>query len=80
MQISLGSVTSKPGEAASTLNFEDRIFALTPSASVAEYQKRFGETPNQFAADSHDCVYAYKQALETAGCTPDMGTRSSAPL
>ena len=33
MQISLGSVTSKPGEATSVLNNEDRIFALTPSAS-----------------------------------------------
>ena len=33
MQLSLGSVTSKPAEATSVLNFEDRIFALTPSAS-----------------------------------------------
>jgi branched-chain amino acid transport system substrate-binding protein len=41
-------------------------------AFVAEYQKRFGEIPNQFAADGYDCVYAYKQALETAGATPDM--------
>lgn len=40
---------------------------------VAEYQKRFGETPNQFAADGYDCVYAYKQALEAANATPDMG-------
>ena len=39
---------------------------------VAEYQKRFGEVPNQFAADAYDCVYAYKQALENAGATPDM--------
>ncbi len=42
------------------------------AAFVAEYEKRFGETPNQFAADAYDCVYAYKQALEAAGCTPDM--------
>ena len=42
------------------------------AAFVAEYQKRFGETPNQFAADGYDCVYAYKQALEAANCTPDM--------
>ena len=41
-------------------------------AFVAEYQKRYGETPNQFAADAYDCVYAYKQALENAGATPDM--------
>ena len=41
-------------------------------AFVAEYQKRFNEIPNQFAADGYDCVYAYKQALEAAGATPDM--------
>lgn len=39
---------------------------------VSEYQTRYGETPNQFAADGYDCVYALKAALETAGCTPDM--------
>ena len=39
---------------------------------VAEYQKRHGEVPNQFAADGYDCVYAYKQALENAKATPDM--------
>ena len=41
-------------------------------AFVAEYEKRFGEIPNQFAADAYDCVYAYKQALENAGATADM--------
>ncbi len=41
-------------------------------AFVEEYQSRFGEVPNQFAADAYDCVYAYKQALENAGATPDM--------
>ncbi|MCF0121371.1 MAG: ABC transporter substrate-binding protein [Oscillospiraceae bacterium] len=41
-------------------------------AFVAEYQKRYGEIPNQFAADGYDCVYAYKQAIEAAGCTSDM--------
>ncbi|MDD3347091.1 ABC transporter substrate-binding protein [Oscillibacter sp.] len=39
---------------------------------VKAYQERFNEVPNQFAADAYDCVYAYKQALEAAGCTPDM--------
>ena len=34
MQISLGSVTSTPGIATSAENFNDRIFALTPSASA----------------------------------------------
>ena len=39
---------------------------------VEKYQSLYGETPNQFAADAYDCVYAYKQALEAAGATPDM--------
>lgn len=33
VQLSLGSVTTKPCEATATENFADRIFALTPSAS-----------------------------------------------
>lgn len=39
---------------------------------VTKYKEQFGETPNQFAADAYDCVYAYKAALESAGCTADM--------
>ena len=39
---------------------------------VTKYQEQWEETPNQFAADAYDCVYALKQALEEAGCTPDM--------
>ena len=39
---------------------------------VAEYQKRHGEIPNQFAADGYDCVYAYCQALTQAKATADM--------
>lgn len=39
---------------------------------VTKYKEKYGETPNQFAADAYDCIYAYKQALEEAGCTPDM--------
>ena len=39
---------------------------------VEKYQAKTGEIPNQFAADAYDCVYAYKQALEAAGATPDM--------
>ena len=41
-------------------------------AFVTEYESLYGETPNQFAADAYDCIYALKLALETAGCTPDM--------
>ena len=41
-------------------------------AFVEKYEKLYGETPNQFAADAYDCIYAYKQALEAAEATPDM--------
>ncbi len=41
-------------------------------AFVAKYQEKYGEVPNQFAADAYDCVYAYKAALEAAGATYDM--------
>lgn len=37
---------------------------------VAEYQKRHGEVPNQFAADAYDCAYALKLAIEKANVTP----------
>ena len=37
---------------------------------VKEYQKRHGEVPNQFAADSYDCAYAIKLAIEKANVTP----------
>ena len=46
------------------------------AAFVAKYKEKFGEIPNQFAADAYDCVYAYKQALETAGATPDMSAEA----
>ena len=36
---------------------------------VATYKEKYGEVPNQFAADAYDCIYAYKQALEAAGYT-----------
>ncbi|MEG0321582.1 MAG: ABC transporter substrate-binding protein, partial [Oscillospiraceae bacterium] len=42
------------------------------AAFVKTYQEKYKGLPNQFAADAYDCVYAYKQALEAAGCTPDM--------
>ena len=41
-------------------------------AFTAKYQELYDDVPNQFAADAYDCVYALKQALENAGCTPDM--------
>ena len=39
---------------------------------VAEYQKRFGEIPNQFAADAYDCVYAIYEAILAGNLTADM--------
>ncbi len=58
------------------------VMLLTPFAAdadddltknfVAEYQKRYGETPNQFAADGYDVVYVLYNALIESGCTPDM--------
>ena len=58
------------------------VYLLTPfnadsddeatKAFVAKYQEKFGEIPNQFAADAYDVIYAYAQACEAAGVTPDM--------
>ena len=55
------------------------VMLLTPFAAdaqdektvafVAKYQEQFGSTPDQFAADGYDAVYAIKAALETAGIT-----------
>lgn len=39
---------------------------------VAKYTELYGETPNQFAADAYDGIYAMKAALEKAEATPDM--------
>lgn len=41
---------------------------------VKAYQDRFGEIPNQFAADGYDAIYIIKAAIEKAGATPDMST------
>ncbi len=58
------------------------VMLLTPFAADAEdeltqkfvsaYKEKFGDTPNQFAADAYDAVYAIKAAGEKAGITPDM--------
>lgn len=36
------------------------------------YEEKYGSTPNQFAADGYDCIYAIAAACEKAGITPDM--------
>ncbi len=69
MQLSLNSVTTAPGGATSALNFEDRIFGLTPSASgtsVTEgkdnvFQMCFAD-PNQGSASAQ---YIADQQLGT---------------
>ena len=69
MQISLGSVTTAPGGATSALNYEDSIFALTPSGSgtlVTEgkdnvFQMCFAD-PNQGSASAQ---YIADQQLGT---------------
>ena len=58
------------------------VMLLTPFTADAEdeltqnfvkkYTEKFGETPNQFAADAYDGIYAIKAAAEKAGLTPDM--------
>ena len=69
MQISLGSVTSKPCEATSTETYADRIFSLTPSASSTaaiegkdnQFQMCFTD-PNQGTASAQ---YIAEQNLGT---------------
>lgn len=39
---------------------------------VTDYEAAYGETPNQFAADAYDGMYAIKAAMEDGGVTPDM--------
>ena len=60
------------------------VMLLTPFAAdatddatqsfVKSYQDAYGETPNQFAADAYDCVYAIYQAFTATG----LGTDASA--
>lgn len=60
------------------------LYMLTPFSAdstdeltasfVAAYEEAYGETPNQFAADAYDCIYALKTALENAGVTPEDST------
>ena len=44
---------------------------------VSKYTAKYGETPNQFAADAYDCVYAVYAALNAAG---SKGTDSAADI
>ena len=41
-------------------------------AFVSAYKEAYGDTPNQFAADTYDVLYAMKAAADAAEITPDM--------
>ena len=41
---------------------------------VSTYVEKYGETPNQFAADGYDAVYIIYEAIQAAGLTDDMAT------
>lgn len=38
---------------------------------VAKYQEKYGDVPNQFAADAYDCVYAIYNALKDENVTSE---------
>ena len=50
---------------------EDETTTTFVSAYKAAYND---ETPNQFAADAYDCVYAIYQALQDGAISPDMSS------
>lgn len=58
------------------------VMLLTPFAAdatdatttnfVTTYKTKYGEVPNQFAADGYDAIYIMKAAIEKSGAKPDM--------
>ena len=58
------------------------LMLMTPFSAEAEdektqnfvktYKEKYGDTPNQFAADAYDCMYVIKEAAEKENVTPDM--------
>ena len=42
---------------------------------VKQYEAAYGTTPNQFAADGYDCMYAIYEACLKAGVTADMSAQ-----
>ncbi len=58
------------------------VMLLTPFAAdatddatvnfVKAYKDKYGDTPNQFAADAYDAIYIIKAAIEKSGAKPDM--------
>lgn len=64
------------------VSLAEGVMLLTPFAAdanddatkkfVADYEAKYGETPNQFAADAYDAVYIIKAAAEKANAKPSM--------
>lgn len=60
------------------------LYMLTPFSAdatdaktqsfVSKYKEKYGEVPNQFAADAYDAVYAIAQGLENSDVTADSAT------
>ena len=71
----MDGVIGKIGE--DNLDACEGVMLLTPFAADAQddltvafttaYQERFGEIPDQFAADGYDAIYTLKAAVEAAG-------------
>ena len=47
---------------------------------VTKYQEKFGATPDQFAADGYDCVYALYNAIQNAGITAETSTEDACEM
>ena len=64
------------------VSLAEGLYMLTPFSAdatdektanfVKKYEEKFGDVPNQFAADAYDCIYAIKKAIDNAGITADM--------
>ncbi|WP_026488588.1 ABC transporter substrate-binding protein [Butyrivibrio sp. XBB1001] len=64
------------------VSLAEGVMLLTPFAAdatddltvnfVSKYKEKYGEVPNQFAADAYDAVYIIKNAIEKKNVTPDM--------
>lgn len=62
------------------ISLAEGVMLLTPFAAdatdaltvkfVEAYQSKYGDVPNQFAADAYDGVYALKAAIEKSGVKP----------
>lgn len=88
----LDGLLTKIGEGNESLC--DGVMLLTPFAAdsqddktvsfVTKYQDLYGETPDQFAADGYDAVYAIAAAMEQAGITdlddPDLNEKLIAAM